>query len=151
MRIRIFLPENTRSLNHIAEREQSFGPCPGFKAAIGIHPELFRRDESQSLFEVFQHFFEAWNAGAVDVVDAGADGTRIFEVHKGLQQLHVASAGFNADDVGVHLRDPFQDGVKLAVAHMRVDLRRIPDSGNSQAKGVDGPAQIFFRLLLPEG
>ena len=36
MRIRIFLPENARSLNHIAEREQSFGPCPGFKAAIGF-------------------------------------------------------------------------------------------------------------------
>ncbi|CAB5623335.1 Uncharacterised protein [Pseudomonas aeruginosa] len=78
----------------------------------------------------------------MDVVDARTDLVRVVELLEGLQQLHVRTRSLDGDHVGVHGGDGLDHIVELAVAHVRMDLGFVADSGGAQAEGLGGPLQI---------
>ena len=82
----------------------------------------------------------------MDVIDARADLVRIFEIGEALEQLHVGARRLDGDHVGIERCDRRHDVVEFAVAHVRVDLRRVGDARSREPEAVDRPFQVCFVL-----
>ena len=78
----------------------------------------------------------------MDIVHPGADLVRIFEFHKGIQQLHGRTRGFDGNHVGVERGDGLDNVVELGITHVGVNLGGVGRVAHCHAERPHGPVQV---------
>ena len=82
----------------------------------------------------------------MNVVHARANLVGVIEGFEYIQQLHVRARAFYGDDIGVHVRNGFNDIVELGVTHVGVNLGVILDAVGADAEGAHSPVQVVLPL-----
>jgi 2-polyprenyl-6-methoxyphenol hydroxylase-like FAD-dependent oxidoreductase len=81
--VRAFIAaQQARRLHHVRQRRPGLRPGPRLEAAVGIDPQLRRRDHFGRLAHQAQDVVGGGHARRVDVVDARPDGVRVGEAPK---------------------------------------------------------------------
>ena len=78
----------------------------------------------------------------MDVVNARTDFVGILVLLEPLEQLGAGARILDRDHVGVHPLDDAQHIVEFAVAHVRVDLRGVPNPRGREPERVDRPVEV---------
>lgn len=75
----------------------------------------------------------------MDVIDTGANVARVSLVLKDLEELGVALAVLNGQDVSIESGNGVEEVLELRVAEVGVDLRRVLDTSARELERVNGP------------
>jgi hypothetical protein len=86
------------------------------------------------------------NTRRVDVVDTGTDVAGVGLVLEDLEELGVALAVLDGEDISIESGDGVEEVLELGVAEMGVDLGGVLDTGASKLERVDGPRQVLLAL-----
>lgn len=143
-------PHGSGGRHHLRQGRANVVPIPGFETAIWIDPNLRRRKHSYRLLEEHFHFTPSWNAGRVNIVDAGPNRARIPEDTEDIEKLHVAARCLDRNYVDVEIGDRRKNVVELRIAHMSMDLRLGCRPGGREAKGHDRPCQVIRSGRFPQ-
>src|SRR5579875_2725097 len=78
----------------------------------------------------------------MNIVDARSYLVWVFVRTESFKQLHARTCRLHGDNISVQCSNRWEDVLKLAIAHMRVNLRFVLDTAGRQFKRLDGPIQI---------
>src|SRR5262249_16986802 len=78
----------------------------------------------------------------MDVPNTRADFVRVFELREGIEERHVGSGGFDGNHVRVQGGDGFDDVIKFAITHVRMNLCLVSDAGRGQLESADRPLEV---------
>jgi len=75
----------------------------------------------------------------VDVVDTGANVAGVGLVLEDLEELGVALAVLDGEDISIERGNGVEEVLELGVAEVGVDLGRVLDTSAGELEGVDSP------------
>lgn len=78
----------------------------------------------------------------MDVVNTGANVTRVGLVDEDLEELSIRLAVLNGQDIGIESGNGVEEVLELGVAEVRVDLSAIGDTSSGQLEGVNSPLKV---------
>src|SRR5882762_3834007 len=136
------IPHFSRSGDHVLERGEGFVPPARLEPTVGVDPDLRVIQHARHALQRAGDLRHGRHAGRVNVVNTGADLVRVLVLFEALQQLGTRTGALDRDHVRIHALDDAQHVVELAVAHMRVNLRRVAHTCRREAERIDGPSQI---------
>lgn len=82
----------------------------------------------------------------MDIVDTRADVAGVGLVLEDLEELGVALAVLDGEDVSIEGGNGVEEVLELGVAEVRVDLGGVLDTGNRELEGVDSPGEVLLAL-----
>lgn len=135
------------SVHHVGESSLGFGPLSSFQAAVGVNPELLWAEVLKHLRNAVFDLLLAGDTRRVDVVDTGADVARIGLINKDLEQLSIALAVLDGENVSIEGSDGVEEVLELRVAEVRVDLSAITNASGGEAESLHSPLEVVITLL----
>src|ERR1700680_243872 len=79
----------------------------------------------------------------MDIVYPGPHFIRVFKYPECLKQLHLGTRAFDGNDVRVEFGNRFDYVVKLAITHVRMNLRAISYTCRRQPERIHRPAEVL--------
>lgn len=116
----------------------------GLQTTIGVNPELIRAEVLEHLLDSFLDFLFTRDAGRVNVVDTRSNVSWVGFVNEDLEELSVALAVLNTENIGVQRGDGMEEILEFGVAEVGVDLRRVLDTGDRKTEGLDCPVYVIL-------
>lgn len=135
------------SVDQVDQRGLGLLPLARLETAVGVDPELVRLEVSKHLLDAVLDLVLGGNTRGVDVVDTGADVARVGLVDEDLEELGVALAVLNRQDIGIKSSDGVEEVLELRVAEVGVDLSRVANTSGRELERVDGPREVSLTLL----
>ena len=86
----------------------------------------------------------------MNVVNARPNLIGILKGLKGIKQIHIGARGFDGDHIRIHGGNILDDVVKLAVAHMGVNLGFVLNPTGGDAKAFHRPLQVGWPVRLTQ-
>ena len=127
------------SVNHVDQRGLGLLPLPGLETAVGVDPQLLGLEVCEHLRQAVLDLLLRGHTRRVDVVHTGANVAWVRLVLKHLEELGVALAVLNRQNISVERSNGVEEVLELGVAEVRVDLGRVLDSSTGKLERVDGP------------
>jgi hypothetical protein len=135
----VLLAVELGSVDHVDQGGLGLLPLTGLETAVGVDPELLRLQVRKHLREAVLDLLLRGNTRRVDVVHTRANVARVRLVLKDLEELGVALAVLNRQNVGVERSNGVEEVLELRVAEVRVDLSRVLHASTRKLERVDGP------------
>jgi hypothetical protein len=126
-------------VDHVDQSGLGLLPLTGLETAVRVDPELLRLEVGQHLSDAVLDLLLRGNTGGVDVVDTGADVARVSLVLEDLEELGVALAVLDGQNVGIESGNGVEEVLELGVAEVGVDLGGVLDTRAGELEGVDSP------------
>lgn len=142
-------------VDHVSQGCLGLGPLAGLETAVWVDPELvwckismfvsigrIQRNGCYLLKHLLDSVLDLLLAGdtrRVDVVDTWADVAGISLIDEDLQQLGVALAILDGENISVQSGNGMEKVLELGIAEMGVDLGGIDNASGGELEGVDSP------------
>jgi hypothetical protein len=132
---RVLLAVELGGVDKVGQRSLGLLPLAGLETAVRVDPELLGLEEGQHLGETVLDLLLRGNTGRVDVVDTGTNVAGVGLVLEDLEELGVALAVLDGEDIGieggngveeVESLTPAQESLKESTAHARYFSRSVP-------------------------
>ena len=142
----VFLAVELGGVDHVDQRGLGLLPLASLQAAVGVDPQLVGLEVHQHLGDAVLDLLLRGDTGRVDVVDTRADVAGVGLIFEDLEELGIALAVLDGEDVGIEGRNGVEEVLELGVAEVRVDLGRVLDASTSELEGGDGPLEVLLTL-----
>ena len=136
---RVLLAVELGGVDHVDKRRLGLLPLAGLETTVRVDPELLGLEVGQHLRDAVLDLLLRGHTGGVDVVDTGADVAGVGLVLEHLEELGVALAVLDGQDVSIESGNGVEEVLELRVAEVGVDLGRVLDTCAGKLERVDGP------------
>jgi hypothetical protein len=143
---RVLLAVVLGSVDHVDQSGLGLLPLTGLETAVRVDPELLRLEVGQHLSDAVLDLLLRGNTGGVDVVDTGANVAGVGLVLEDLEELGVALAVLDGQNVSIEGGNGVEEVLELRVTEVGVDLGGVLDTRAGELEGIDSPGQVLLAL-----
>ena len=139
------------SFYHVFQAGYCFRNPSGFQTAVRIDPKLFFWNTGEHFGNCRFDFRSGRDSGGVNVIHAGANFGAEVVLLQYVQNRQIRTAGFERNDICVHIIDVLNDVSEFAVAHMGMHLCFRFYTAVHQSECRNCPVQVFcFPVRFPQ-
>jgi hypothetical protein len=136
---RVLLAVELGGVDHVDKRGLGLLPLAGLETTVGVDPELLGLEVGQHLRDAVLDLLLRRNTRGVDVVDTRTNVAGVGLVLEDLEELGVALAVLDGENISVESGDGVEEVLELGVAEVGVDLGRVLDTSARKLERVDSP------------
>jgi hypothetical protein len=142
----VLLTEVLGGVDHVGECTLDLIPVASLQTAVGVDPELIRAEVLKHLLDTLLELSLGGDTRAVDVIDTGANVTRVRLVNKDLEELGIGLGVLNGENVGIQRSDGMEEVLELRVAEVGVNLSGVLNTSSGELEAVDSPLEVGVTL-----
>lgn len=134
-------------VHHVDERGLGLLPFSGLQTTVGVDPELIWTEVLKHLTDATLDLLLTRDTRRVDIIYTRTNVARIGLIHEDLEQLGIALAVLDGQDISVKRGDRVEEVLELGVTEMGVDLGGVANASGGKAESTDGPFEVVITRL----
>jgi len=145
-----FGPNFVISCNHVLQCSNRLGPSTSLETAIGVDTEMLDLNTRQETLDlVLDKLYRGYN-WRMNIVSSWTQSFAVSDSLECTEGVVIVTGVLDGVHISVHAINCLHAVVKLAVAHVGVDLSFVLGSSGRKTEGINSPPQVLFLLRFTQ-